>query len=183
MRTREECCGWLGWAEQAGIGADGSPMNTTKRASRAPSTGSESGESFAIGELARRAGVNIQTVRYYERRGLLDEPRRRESGYRIYDSSVLERLRFIRRAQELGFTLGEIGDLLALRMEPSTTAGAVRARAERKIAEIEGKMHDLSRIRDALTHLAGRCHGGRGPTGDCPLLEALGPLDADHHSG
>lgn len=158
-------------------------MNATKSAARMPPAVSDRDETFAIGELARRAGVNIQTVRYYERRGLLDEPRRRESGYRVYDSSVLQRLRFIRRAQELGFTLGEIGDLLALRMEPSTTAGVVKERAERKIAEIEGKMRDLSRIRAALTHLAGRCHGGRGPTGDCPLLEALGPLDDDHHSG
>jgi MerR family mercuric resistance operon transcriptional regulator len=144
---------------------------------------SEGDETFTIGELARRAGVNVQTVRYYERRGLLDEPERRDSGYRVYHTSVLQRLRFIRRAQELGFTLGEIGELLQLRLEHTTTAGAVKQRAERKIAEIDGKLRDLTRIRNALTHLAGRCHGGRGPTGDCPLLEALGPLgdDADTH--
>ena len=131
---------------------------------------------MTIGELARRAGVNVQTVRYYERRGLLEEPQRRESGYREYAPDALERLRFIRRAQELGFTLTEIGELLALRLDPSTTAADVKARAEEKIQEIDGRLRDLEQIRHALTHLAGRCRGGRGPTGDCPLLEALGPL-------
>lgn len=160
-------------------------MSATKEAPirRRPARPAADAETFTIGELARRAGVNIQTVRYYERRGLLDEPERRDSGYRVYDASVLERLRFIRRAQELGFTLSEIGELLELRLEPSTTAGLVKEKAERKITEIEGKLRDLTRIRDALSHLAGRCHGGRGPTGDCPLLEALGPLGDDHHSG
>jgi MerR family mercuric resistance operon transcriptional regulator len=131
---------------------------------------------MTIGELARRAGVNVQTVRYYERRGLLEEPQRRDSGYREYEPDALDRLRFIRRAQELGFTLTEIGELLALRLDPSTTAADVKARAEEKIQEIDGRLRDLEQIRHALTHLAGRCRGGRGPTGDCPLLEALGPL-------
>lgn len=129
-----------------------------------------------IGELARRAGVNVQTVRYYERRELLDDPRGRGDGYREYTSSTLERILFIRRAQELGFTLGEIAELLTLRLDPGAHASDVKARAEEKIHEIEAKMRDLERIRDALTHLAGRCHGGHGPTGDCPLLEALGPI-------
>ncbi len=152
-------------------------MSAARRTTREPGTRAPAAdETFTIGELARRAGVNVQTVRYYERRSLLDEPTRRESGYRVYDASVLQRLRFIRRAQELGFTLDEISDLLALRMEPRTTAGVVKERAERKIAEIDERIHDLERIRDALAHLAGRCRGGRGPTGDCPLLEALGPL-------
>lgn len=129
-----------------------------------------------IGELARRAGVNVQTVRYYERRGLLEEPARRESGYRTYADATLDRLRFIRRAQELGFTLTEIGELLALRLDPTTTAADVKQRAAQKITEVEGRIRDLERIKHALTHLAGRCSGGRGPTGDCPLLDALGPL-------
>ena len=133
-----------------------------------------------IGELAKRAGVNIQTVRYYERRGLLHDPRRRRSaGYREYTDATLERLRFIRRAQELGFTLSEIGELLALRLDPGTTAAEVKQRATEKIVEIEGKLRDLERIRHALTHLAGQCRGGRGPVGDCPLLDALGPVEAE----
>lgn len=131
---------------------------------------------MAVGELARRAGVNVQTVRYYERRGLLEEPARRESGYRAYPEATLDRLRFIRRAQELGFTLTEIGELLTLRLDPTTTAAEVKERAAQKIEEVEARIRDLERIKGALTHLAGRCSGGRGPTGDCPLLDALGPL-------
>ena len=132
-----------------------------------------------IGELAKRAAVNIQTVRYYERRGLLDDPRRRSAGYREYTDATLDRLRFIKRAQELGFTLSEIGELLALRLDPNTTAAAVKQRAHEKIVEIEGKLRDLERIRHALTHLAGQCRGGRGPAGDCPLLDALGAVEAE----
>lgn len=130
-------------------------------------------DAMTIGALARRAGVNVQTVRYYERRGLLTEPARRASGYREYGEGALERLRFIRRAQELGFTLAEIGELLELRLDPRTTAADVKARAREKVEEIEGKIRDLERIRGALEHLAGKCRGGRGPTGDCPLLQAL----------
>ncbi len=131
---------------------------------------------MTIGELAARLGVNVQTVRYYERRGLLVPAERRASGYRAYTDAAVERLRFIRRAQELGFTLAEIGELLELRLDPGTTAADVKQRAVQKIDEIDAKLRDLERIRDALSHLAGRCRGGRGPTGDCPLLDALGPI-------
>ncbi len=134
-------------------------------------------EGMTIGQLAREAGVNVQTVRYYERRRLLPAPARRASGYRAFDAAALARLRFIRRAQELGFTLAEIAELLALRLDPHTTAADVKARANRKIADVDRKLRDLERIRDALTHLAGSCRGGRGPTGECPLVEALGPLE------
>lgn len=129
-----------------------------------------------IGEFARRAGVNVQTVRYYERRGLLPEPERRASGYRQYTPAALERLQFIRRAQELGFTLNEIDELLQLRTDPQTTAAQVKARAEAKIADVDTRIEDLRQIRHALQHLAGQCQGGSGPTGDCPLLEAMGTL-------
>ena len=132
-----------------------------------------------IGELAQRAGVNVQTVRYYERRGLLPEPDRRPSGYREYDADTLARLHFIKRAQELGFTLAEIRELLALRLDPHTPAAAVKARAEAKIADIDRKLLDLERIKYALVHLAGHCRGGRGPIGECPLLDALGHFDAE----
>jgi Hg(II)-responsive transcriptional regulator len=131
---------------------------------------------MTIGELARRAGVNVQTVRYYERRGLLAEPHRAPSGYREYVEDTLDRLRFIRRSKGLGFTLSEIEELLVLRLDPRKTASAVKARAEAKIADVDRRIHDLQRIKHALTHLAGRCHGGRGPLGECPLLETLGPL-------
>ena len=137
---------------------------------------------MSIGELAERVHVNVQTVRYYERRGLLIPSARRPSGYRAYDAAAVERLRFIRRAQELGFTLAEIGELLELRLDPGSTAADVKRRAVRKIDEIEAKIDDLERIKDALSHLAGRCRGGRGPTGECPLLDALGPIGKPAHS-
>jgi MerR family mercuric resistance operon transcriptional regulator len=130
-----------------------------------------------IGELAKRAGVHIQTIRYYERRELLPDPERRPSGYREYGPETLDRLHFIKRAQELGFTLTEIRELLALRLDPNTPAAAVKARAEAKIADVDRKLHDLERIKHALVHLAGHCRGGRGPIGDCPLLDALGHID------
>jgi MerR family mercuric resistance operon transcriptional regulator len=129
-----------------------------------------------IGELARRAGVNVQTVRYYERRGLLPDPRASERGYREYGEATLERLRFIKRAQDLGFTLAEISELLALRLGRGATAGRVKARAQAKIREIEGRLRDLERIRHALSHLAGECTAGSGPLGVCPLLAAHAPI-------
>jgi Cu(I)-responsive transcriptional regulator len=133
---------------------------------------------MTIGQLARQAGVGVQTVRYYERRRLLPEAPRRASGYRAFTVGALERLRFIRRAQELGFTLAEIAELLALRLDPHTTAADVKARAGAKIEEIDRKIHDLQHIKRALAHLAGGCRGGGASPDDCPLLEALGPLAA-----
>ena len=131
-----------------------------------------------IGDLARQAGVSVQAVRYYERRGLLAEPRRRASGYREYGPGTLDRLRFIKRAQELGFTLTEVGELLALRLDPRTSAAQVKSRVAEKIADIDAKMRDLEHIRHALVRLAGQCRGGHGPVGDCPLLEALGTIES-----
>ena len=171
MSSVRECCGWTGWLEMAGMDEYGRPVSD-RRTDRGIVT-----TFMKIGELATRAGVPVQTIRYYERRGLLPEPERRPSGYREYGSATIERLRFIRRAQELGFTLAEIGELLALRLDPRTPAAAVKARAEAKIADIDRRLHDLERIRHALVHLAGRCQGGRGPAGDCPLLDALGQID------
>lgn len=131
-----------------------------------------------IGELAREAGVNVQTVRYYERRGLLEEPPRRASGYRDYPESDVARLGFIRRAQALGFTLTEIGELLSLRVDPQTTSADVHRRVEEKLAEVEAKLAELQRIRGALRDLASSCKA-HGPVGDCPFLEALEAQDGD----
>jgi len=129
-------------------------------------------EGLRIGELARRAGVNVQTIRYYERRGLLEEPPRLPSGYREYPESDLARLGFIRRAQGLGFTLSEIGDLLSLRVDPGTTSADVHQRVEEKLADVEERLRDLRRIRGALRELADSCKS-HGPIGDCPFLDAL----------
>ena len=129
-------------------------------------------EPLRIGEVARSAGVGVETVRFYERQGLIEEPPRRESGYRQYHDAVIARLRFIRRAKDLGFSLKEIKELLSLRVEPRTSCRDVKRRAEAKIAEIEAKIEDLARIRHSLRRLAAACRG-RGPTSECPILDAL----------
>ena len=132
--------------------------------------------SLTIGQLAKGAGVGVETVRFYERQGLLAEPDRRPSGYRQYDEGVIDRLRFIRRAKELGFTLNEIKELLSLRLDPETTCAGVKQRAETKIADIEEKMRSLRRMKKALVKLTESC-GGRGPVDECPILEALDPQE------
>lgn len=129
-------------------------------------------ESMTIGKLAREVGVGVETIRYYERRGLIEEPPRRESGYRQYPQDTVQRLRFIRRAKELGFTLKEIRELLALRLDPGTTCGDVRRRAEAKIGDIEEKIRTLRRMKEALQKLTLAC-SGHGPLSECPILEAM----------
>src|SRR3990172_7588725 len=108
---------------------------------------------LTIGRLAKKAQVNIETVRYYERRGLLPEPPRRQSGYRQYSENDVSRLLFIKRAQTLGFTLKEILELLSLRVDPKTTCGDVKRRAEVKIAGMEERIRDLQKMEKALMKL------------------------------
>lgn len=127
---------------------------------------------LTIGEVARQACVGIETMRFYERQGLLEEPERRASGYRQYDQEAVAVLKFIRRAKELGFTLKEIKGLLALRLDASATRAEVREQAKAKVADIEAKIADLQRMRDVLTKLVKKCHGDGAATG-CPILEAL----------
>src|SRR5262245_31315418 len=129
-----------------------------------------------IGQLAQRAGVGVETVRCYEREGLLEAPARRASGYREYGEGVVSRLQFIRRAKELGFTLREIKELLALSADPGATRADVRARARAKVADIEERVRDLLRIKAALEALTARCHGD-GPLEGCPILAALAGPD------
>ena len=124
-------------------------------------------------QLAHKAGVNVETLRYYERRGLLPEPPRRASGYRQYSQDDVARLQFIKRAKELGFTLQEVQELLDLRVDPDTPCAMVKRRADLKIIDIEDKLRSLKKIKKALNKLAAPC-SGRGPVGDCPILEALG---------
>ncbi len=128
---------------------------------------------MTIGQVARRAGVGVETVRFYERQGLLEEPARRESGYRQYAADAVGRLRFIRRAKDLGFTLKEIKELIALGQDPDATRADVRRKAEDKIADIEARVRDLLRIKGALQALTSACDG-HGPLEGCPILQALG---------
>lgn len=125
-----------------------------------------------IGELAAQAGVPIATVRYYERRGLIAEPPRTESGYRQYGSETAERLRFIKRAQDLGFTLGEVEELLDLRVDDRQACAAVEAKTREKIADVRRKVAELERLEVVLERLAGAC-ATHTPTEECPVLDML----------
>lgn len=127
---------------------------------------------LTIGQVAAAAAVNIQTIRYYERRGLFTTPRRTPSGYRQYAEDAVHRLRFIKHAQELGFSLKEIQELLALRVRHGGTCDTVERKTREKIELVEGKIRDLKRIRRTLQRLAAAC-ASRRPTDDCPILEAL----------
>ena len=129
-------------------------------------------KSLTIGHLAKQACVNLETVRYYERRGLLPRPPRSASGYRLFPAEAARRLRFIRRAQELGFSLKEIGELLSLRVSRRTSSAAIRARAEAKIADIEAKIKSLESMKKALRKLTNAC-AGCGPVAECPILDTL----------
>jgi MerR family mercuric resistance operon transcriptional regulator len=127
---------------------------------------------LTIGEVARLSSVGIETVRFYEREGLLAKPQRTSSGYRQFDEDAVARLQFIRRAKELGFTLNEIKDLLSLRVDAHTSCKDVRTRAEAKIADIEGKIKSLRRMKKALEQLMSECNQ-RGSESECPILDAL----------
>ena len=127
-------------------------------------------QTLKIGEVAHQAGVNVDTVRYYERAGLLPQPARRPSGYRAYDNDAVRRLRFIRRAKTLGFTLEEIGELLSISAEHDVAA--VKNAASRKLAAVDARLSELQRIRDALAGLIEACPG-HGRAEQCPILAAL----------
>ena len=129
-------------------------------------------KSLTIGRVAAQAGVGIETVRFYEREGLIAEPPRRPSGYRDYPPEVVLRIAFIRRAKDLGFKLKEIGELLDLRVHPRRNCDAVRHNAEVKIRNIEEKIASLQRMRSTLRTLTRAC-AKREPTNECPILESL----------
>jgi Hg(II)-responsive transcriptional regulator len=129
-------------------------------------------ETLRTGEVAAQAGVNVQTLRYYERRGLLKEPERRASGYREYPADAVRLIRFIKRAQEIGFTLSEIEDLLRLRDDQDSACAEVRSAAEAKIEDIEQKIRHLRAMKRALGVLVASC-ATEGSPRHCPILEAL----------
>jgi len=129
-------------------------------------------ETLTIGRLAKKVNVNLETIRYYERRGLMPEPPRSESGYRHYSQDSVARIRFIIHAKELGFSLKEVSELLSLRVDKYNTCYDVKRIAEVKITDIEEKIRVLRNMKNALIKLKAECNG-RGPTGECPLLEAL----------
>jgi MerR family copper efflux transcriptional regulator len=131
---------------------------------------------LTIGAVARRAGVGIDTIRYYEREGLLPVPQRRASGYRDYGPGVVGRLRFIRRAKDLGFTLEDIRELLALSSDRERGVKTVKQRAEARLGEVEQRIRELQRMKRGLKQLIDACPG-HGPLEHCPILRALGGGD------
>lgn len=129
---------------------------------------------MGIGAIAKRAGVGVDTVRYYERAGLLEPRERLASGYRRYTNDEVARLRFIRRAQALGFSLKEIHELLSL--SKRRDVARVKRTAEAKLKDIDARIAELQRVRGGLAALVHACPG-HGGAGDCPILRALGAED------
>ena len=126
-------------------------------------------KTMKIGEVAKLSGTGIETIRFYEREGLLLEPERRPSGYRQYDESTVERLEYIRRAKELGFTLAEIRELMELSFVSQTCCDHIRQRAETKITDIESKIRNLQQMKRSLGKIVQRCRN-KNSTDDCPLV-------------
>lgn len=131
-------------------------------------------EVLSIGQLARTVGLKVTTIRFYERRGLIPEPPRRESRYRIYSPETVERVRFIKRAQDLGFTLDEVIELLALQSADDASCSDVRARAKSRLDDIREKIKSLENMQRSLSRLVEQCTGG-GPIPECPILNSIQP--------
>jgi Hg(II)-responsive transcriptional regulator len=129
-------------------------------------------DSLTIGKVAKRAGVGVETLRFYQRKGLIDKPPRRDSGYRQYPADTVNRVRFIKSAKELGFSLREIRELMALSIAPRANCTPVKKRAEAKIGDIEEKICALQRMKQSLQKLVAAC-SGKGSVSTCPILEAL----------
>ena len=127
---------------------------------------------LTIGQLAAAVDINVQTIRYYERRGFFPATRRTASGYRQYTDDSISRLRFIKHAQALGFSLDEVSELLALRVRHGSACGAVERKARDKIQLVEQRIRDLERLKATLEQLAAACRRRR-VTDDCPILQAL----------
>jgi len=125
-----------------------------------------------IGQLAKQVGVNIETIRYYERRNLLGPTSRLPSGYRLYNYEAQRRLQFIKNAQALGFTLHEIEELLDLQVSSKSRCGDVQRKAVAKLKHVEAKVRDLQSLATALTRLIRTCRAGQ-PTNRCPILQSL----------
>jgi MerR family transcriptional regulator, copper efflux regulator len=127
---------------------------------------------MTIGQVAKGAGVGIETIRFYEREGVIDKPHRRESGYRDFPSDTITRIKFIKVAQQLGFSLKEISELLALSANPKEKCSAVKRKAETKLTQIKQKIADLKRMQRVLSHVTEACDSNR-PITECPILRCF----------
>ena len=133
-------------------------------------------EQITRSALAQRAGIGSETIRYYERIGLLEEPRRNRSGHRVYEEADLARLVFIRRAQELGFSLEDIREILSLRLQEVAECSHVERRATRRLADVRGRMRDLERMEQSLKELIASCRANPFKA-SCPVYEVLDGAD------
>jgi len=129
-------------------------------------------QGVTIGKVAKQSGVGVETVRFYERQGLIDQPPRTSSGYRQYPDETVRRILFIRHAKVLGFSLKEIGELLTLQSDPDATCGDIQTRAEEKLRNINNRIEELEKMRDVLTGLVESCSKNR-PIGECPTLSVV----------
>lgn len=127
---------------------------------------------LTIGKLAKNADVSIDSIRFYERKGLLEEPTRTESNYRVYSPDAAKRLRFIKKAQKLGFSLGEIHELIRVSHDSSASKADIKQITEEKIVDIRSRIADLTRMLKALEQLD-NCCDGHGPLEECPILKSL----------
>jgi len=134
-------------------------------------------KTFTTGQLAKTTQVNIETIRYYERRGLIPKAPRRQSGYRQFSQNDVRRIRFIKHAKTLGFTLDEVAELLALKCEPEATCGDITEKIDTKLIDVVRKINTLRRMRRTLVDLKKACKEPTVPSKDCPILESLDAED------
>lgn len=132
-----------------------------------------SSASLSVGKLAGLAGCKVETVRYYEKAGLMPEPERTAGGHRLYSKGHLKRLYFIRRSRELGFSIAQIRELLGMIDEPDHTCGEIKAIAWDQAREVQRKIEDLQRLKKVLNEITAKCSGGQYTIEDCPIVEAL----------
>lgn len=128
---------------------------------------------MTIGKLAKEAGVGVETIRFYERKGLIRKPPKRDSGFRTYSGEEVTRIRFIRRAQELGFTLREVKELVELQSKKKMTGGQVQKKADQKIEEIRQKISDLKKMEESLSQLSRLCGAGEQSAKECKFLDCF----------
>lgn len=125
-----------------------------------------------IGQVAKQSDLTVETIRYYEQRGLIPEPNRLDSGYRVYPESILTRLNFINRCKDLGFSLQEISELLSIQINPENSSALVKEQVEHKIELVKDKISELQKLQDSLEQLSGLCCG-EGSVSDCPIIDFL----------
>lgn len=128
---------------------------------------------FSVGQMAEQTGCKVETVRYYEKEGLMPQPPRTEGGHRQYDRNHLKRLYFIRRSRELGFSIEQVRELLQYVDEPDHSCGEVRAMTVKQAREVQGKIDDLKRLQKALNDMSAKCSSRTFSIEDCPIIDAL----------